>query len=72
MFQPLDNTTSFWNEVSNTARLYDAGGKKNNNKKKSLQLLENNYKTAFPKTGERKVNYEMHLMNHIVYISTLT
>lgn len=71
MFQPLDNTTSFWNEKSVT-RLSDAGEKKIIIKKKSLQLLENDYKEAFPKTGEQKVNYEMHLMNHIVYISILT
>lgn len=67
VFQPLDNTTSFWNEKSAT-RLSDAGEKK----KKSLQLLENNYKAAFPKkNGQRKVNYEIHLMNCIVYIYTL-
>lgn len=65
MFQPLDNTTSFWNEKPVT-RVLNAGGEKN-----YCNFLKMNTKQPSLKTGKQKVSYEIHIINHIVYVSTL-
>jgi len=64
-FQTLDNTTSFWNEKSATW-LSDVGGKKNH-----CNFMKTITRQPCLKTGERKLNYEIHLMNHRACISTL-